>query len=314
MAPYKVKNYSDCYLYSIGRYEQNIYKFFIESEIINKDTPAFEDIKFSVKKLSPSMALNNTLDSPNVILLYHANPLPRAFKVFTAKDLKSGDKQLKVFIDMSDLVKTGNGSVEIHPANMDKFISYLTSALMMRIYYSYPEKLLNNSKLIDSANACFAELFTYVIDWLRISGVDRMREKCMYIASIYFQTCILNKDYTDSIEMRAKSISKITAKDIELLDIRMPDGAYKDINNFISAVGKILNADGLKLDNFIEKWLHLFGAGTQFAVEYFPALSTMITNTYNGSYMNNQKTIEKICGRSIVDFTTALFSIGSTFK
>ena len=143
-APYKIKNYSDCYLYNIGRYDQNIFKYFMASKIIDKNTSAFEDIKFTVKRLAPSPSFINTLESPNVVLLYHGNPLPRAFKVFTAKDLKSGDKKLKVFIDMSDLISTKSGDVEIHPANMDKFISLLGTAVMMRIYYSFPDRIFNN--------------------------------------------------------------------------------------------------------------------------------------------------------------------------
>lgn len=313
-APYKIKNYSDCYLYGIGRYDQNVFKYFMASSVINTNDPAFEDIKYNVKRLSPSPSFINTLESPNVMLLYHSNPLPRAFKVFTAKDLKSGDKKLKVFIDMSDLISTKSGKVEIHPANMDKFISLLGTAVMMRIYYSYPDKLFNSSTLMDSATRSFAKLFTYVIDYMRISGVDRMRDKVEYMSSIYFQTCVCGREYSESIERRAKIVSGISAKDVELIDVRLDADAYKNIDTFVKAIAKIINADSLKLDNFIEKWLKLFGSGTQFATEYFPAFSKMLTDTYVGAYMNNQKTIEKIVGRDIVTYSTNLFRIGEDLR
>lgn len=113
-APYKIKNYSDTYLYGVGRYEQNIFKFFMASKVIDKNSEAFEDLRFNVKKLSPNTSIADTLDSPNVVLLYHDNPLPRAFKVFAAKDMKSGDKKLKVFIDMSDIISTKSGKIDLY--------------------------------------------------------------------------------------------------------------------------------------------------------------------------------------------------------
>ena len=310
MPQYKTKRYSDCYLYGIGDYEKNLYQYFIRSEVLNKNSEAFEDIKYDVKRLQPSMSLTRTLESPNVVLLYHEAPLPRAFKVFTAKDLKSGDNKLKVFIDMSDIVSTKNG-ITIHPSHMDKFISYLTSALVMRIYYSFPERLLNKSDIVRTSTQCFAELFSYVIDYLRISGTDNLREKCLYMASMYYQINILGKDPgMGSIETVAKNISKISNKTMELVDIQMENDVFKNINTFVQNIAKVINAKDLKLDNFIEKWATLYGSGTHFALEYYPAFSTMITNAYNGSYLNNQKIIEKICGKDLVTYTVAVFRTG----
>lgn len=314
-APYKIKNYSDTYLYGVGRYEQNIFKFFMASKVIDKNSEAFEDLRFNVKKLSPNTSIADTLDSPNVVLLYHDNPLPRAFKVFAAKDMKSGDKKLKVFIDMSDIISTKSGKIDVHPANMDKFISFLAAAMMMRVYYSYPDKLFNSNRLMDSGTRCFADLVTYVIDYLRISGVDKLREKCKYMAAMYFQLNVLGREYTQSIETRAKNISGLSAKDIEVIDVMLSDtNAYKDIKEFIAAISKVIRAEGLKLDVFVEKWISLFGSGTQFATEYFPAFSKMITDAYLGSYLNNQKTIEKVCGRSIVEYSVTLFNIGGELR
>lgn len=311
----KPKNYADCYLYGRSNYEKPIYEFFIKSNIIDKNSEAFEDIKYDVKRLQQSIYLTQTLESDNVILLYHTVALPRAFKVFAAKDLKSGDKQLKIFIDMSDIISTKTGRITIHPSNMDKFISYLTSAMMMRIYYSYPEKLTDRSKLVDSGTYCFSELFYHVIDYLRISGADKLREKTVYIASMYYQLNILGKEYSPSVETRCKSFSKINTKDIEILNLQLGKDTYNNINELIISLSKVLNANGLRLENFLDRWLKLYGAGTQFALEYYPAFSTMITNVYNGSYLvTGQKIVEKICGRTLVDYTNTLFSVASEFK
>ena len=37
----------------------------------------------------------------------------------------------------------------------------------------------------------------------------------------------------------------------------------------------------------------------------------MMTNCYVGCYINNQKTIEKVAGRDMVDFTKGILMIGN---
>ena len=98
-----------------------------------------------------------------------------------------------------------------------------------------------------------------------------------------------------------------------MLDYQIPEDAFNDINTFINALNNILKIGTLKIDNFIEKWVYLYKSGTQFATELFPAFATMMTNAYTGSYINNQKTIEKITnnGRDMVTFVTALLQVGS---
>jgi hypothetical protein len=48
--------------------------------------------------------------------------------------------------------------------------------------------------------------------------------------------------------------------------------------------------------------MYLFNPSTVFALEYMPAFQSMLTNAYVGAYLNNQKTIEKICGKSMVQY------------
>ena len=60
--------------------------------------------------------------------------------------------------------------------------------------------------------------------------------------------------------------------------------------------------DKLTVDIVVEKWMYLFNPSTVFALEYMPAFQSMLTNAYVGAYLNNQKTIEKICGKSMVQY------------
>ena len=99
-----------------------------------------------------------------------------------------------------------------------------------------------------------------------------------------------------------------------MVSMQLTDDCFNNINTFIANIAKVIRAEGLKLDNFIEKWVFLYHSGTQFATELYPAFSTMITNAYGGAYLNNQKLIEKICGKSMVNYTTTLLRLGSELK
>ena len=52
-----------------------------------------------------------------------------------------------------------------------------------------------------------------------------------------------------------------------------------------------------------------FGPGTVFGLEYLPALSAMLTDAYSGGYLNQQKTIEKICADNMVEYNKSLFTM-----
>lgn len=309
------KKVSDTYLYKVGEYEKRLYKWFIESTVIDKDDESIQDIRYDVKRGQNTTVLLKVFDSRNVVLLKNNVAQPRAFKVFAADDVKSGDKKRKVFIDVTDVITFANGRYEIKPRDLDKFVSYLMTALCYLIYYADPDRIVNNSSLIDTGNEAFSKLFTYCIDSLRIGGVDKVREKTLYLSSLYYQSNLLGKDFTSSVENRAKRVSGLNSREIEMLDAQLNSDAFKDIKCFVDALAKVLRCEGsLKIDNFVERWYFLFGSGTQFSMELYPAFSSLLTNAYNGAYLNNQKTIEKVLGRTLIEYTLALLRLGSELQ
>lgn len=308
------KRLSDSYLYGVSDYEKNLYKFFVQSKVLDKTEDGFEDIRYDVKRGQNSTALMKVFDSNNVVFLTNTVALPRSFKVFAASDIKSGDNKTKIFIDVTGVIKLINGKYVVTRNDLDKLVSYLMSALAYLIYYADADRIINNTRLLDTGSKAFSELFTYAIDSLRVGGVDRLREKCLYLGSVYYQVSILGKDFTDSVTNRAKKISGLSTRDIEILEVSLDGNTFKDIFHFVQTISRVIRAEGLKLDNFIEKWLFVFGPGTQFATELYPAFSSMVTNAYCGGYLNNQKVIEKILGRTLVEYSVALLQLGSDLQ
>ena len=47
--------------------------------------------------------------------------------------------------------------------------------------------------------------------------------------------------------------------------------------------------------------MFLYGSGTALALEFLPSLLSLVTDAYCGVYLNNQKSIEKILGKDLVE-------------
>jgi len=309
MEKVKTKTFANTYLYGMTEnYEKKLFDFIMKADQINKADSSFDDIRYEVKKRQVTNSLVKILDSKMVILLMRAEPLPKAFKVFTAKDVKS-DGKMKVFIDCSGLINFIDGRYSCN--NIDILIAYLLSAMNQYIYYVDPNRIVINNNIITDGALCFSALFTSIVDHVeKISIVSSTKNKCLYMSALYYQINILNKEINDGVKATCRKVSGLSEREEEIILIQLEENSLLNIKYFIDSITKILKLNKITLDIFLEKWLYLYGVGTQFALELYPAFAEMITDAYVGCYINNQKTIEKICGRNMVDFTNAIFKIG----
>lgn len=309
METIKAKNYGETFLYGKVDYERKLINFLTSSDEIDKKSDRFQDIAFDVKRRQVTTSLYNVLMSDSVVLLANAKPLPKSFKVFVAKDIRSSDKKDKVFIDVSEIIKTKNGLY--HCTNVDVLIAYLVSAMNCRIYYADPRRILTNNNLLESGTEIFVDLFTFVLDHLNLSGLSVSKTKCEYLAAMYFQCGILAKEMNDTTINRAVKISKISDRDLKVINLLVEEIDFLNIDRFIKKISTIMNIEKFTTDVFIEKWIYLYGPSTHFACEIYPAFATMIINAYCGVYLNNQKTIEKRIGNNLTKFVNAIFVIGA---
>lgn len=307
------KTYSNTFLYNKANleYEKNLFHFIMKAERIDKSSEEFEDIKYDVKRRQITNSLLKVLESPNTILLSNPAPLPKAFKVFVAKDVKGGGKDLKLFIDTSEILKKVNGKWKCH--NIDILIAYLLSGMDQFIYYKDPKRVVMNSDIILYGAKIFSKLYTFIIDYLfKISSTSGAKNKCLYLSSMYFLVNILDKD-PEQAKVTARKISQLSIREEEMLYLQMDDdeeSCFTNIKIFTENLSKALRLGNLTVDILVEKWIYLYGTGTQFALELYPAFSAMITNVYMGCYVNNQKTIEKIIETDLVYYSKAVILIG----
>jgi len=73
---------------------------------------------------------------------------------------------------------------------------------------------------------------------------------------------------------------------------------FDNIKSFVSKLATLIKVPGIKVDNVLDKSVSI-RSNTVFSLEYYPALSAMLTDAYCGAYINNQKTIEKVVGNTL---------------
>lgn len=309
------KTYSQTYLYGqYNEYEKKIYEFIIKSEHIDTNSAEFKDILYDVKRRRISDHLAKIITSDNVVLAINdGKPLPKAFKVFVAADVKDSNK-VKVFIDVTDCIVYKDG---VYVCNkLDWLISYTINAMTAYIYVKAENKLLNNASILKDGCDAWVSCFSYIIDRMyKVSTVPQIKRRIDYLAAIYYQVNIMCRDLQrseDSIKANAIRTSNIDPRDAKVVDIMIQDGDFYNINSFVMALERIMQLKDIKTGNIVSYWMNAFGPGTVFALEYFPAFSAMMTNTYVGAYLDQQMTIEKVAGQSMVRFTKTILQIGAS--
>lgn len=311
------KTYAGTYLYrQYHEYEQKILTFLMKGTEIDRYTDDFDDIRYEVKKRQVSNSLVKILDSKSVVLVVGTEPMSKAFKVFCAKDVKGPRKdKMKVFIDCTNIIKVdpNSGKYTCTGNNIDILISYLVSAMHTYIYYIDEFRLTNNNKIMSTGAQVFASLFTHVVDYVcKISSMPSVKAKCLYLTSLYYLANVIGKDYnTESCRKIAKKISGLSDRDAGIVDLQIKSESMMNIKMFVEMLSDVLHIPKLTLDVILERWMTIYGTGTVFALEMFPAFATMITDAYVGAYLNNQKSIEKITGTGMVEFTKTILAIGA---
>lgn len=311
------KNYASTYLYSMyNQYEKETVDFLLKADRFDQNSSEFEDIVYEVKKRQISPAIVKVLASSNVVLMSNSKPLSKAFKVFCAKDIKNNEG-LKVFIDVSGIIKKNpdSGKYTCSRSDIDIFISYLVDAMSTFIYYSPKgtDRIVNNSKIRSVGAKTFADLYSHIVDYLcKISTISGSKNKCCFMAAMYYLVNLLGADpNSDATKAIAKKVSNISEREAEIILIQMKPDSFNNIKFFTESVADVLHLNKLTLDTIVEKWMYIYGTGTVFALELLPAFSNMLTDAYVGAYINNQKTIEKIAGTGMVEFTKTILTIGA---
>ena len=318
-----MKSLSDSYLYQkYPKYQERMLDALMKDPIIDKTTDIFKDVIHDVERMKIiSDPLSRILTSTNVLLLNCVNPLPRSLKIFASRDPRSKDPGIKIFIDVTNVI-TKNEKTGRYNIDDVKLLSYLMDAAVTMIYHKSATTLLKRSDLVQLATSAFAKMFTYIIDYLvKVSIQESNKIKTVYLSAMYFLEGVLSMNNPSGSAAVAKKIAGISDRESTMLEILIdkacnPRGGksfnpYDSIKTFVTTLVNVLHLNDkiITTDIVVEKWLTQYGPGTVFGLEYFPAFSNALTDAYNGGYLNNQKTIEKVCGQEMLDYSKKIIDI-----
>lgn len=309
-----MKKFNETYLYrKMPDYEKDIYKLILKADRVEKSHESFNDIKYEIKRKNIDATLVKIIESNRIVLMLPETPMPKAFKVVTYSDIRN-DKKTKVFIDCTGVIeKSGNGYRLVNNgAAVNILICYLFAARTAFIAEAKPEMLTMNTELTQSGTRAFAALVNYIVDYIGKININvEARNKCLYLASVYYQVNLLGKDIeSPSVRNTALKISGISERQANIIEIDYEQDSFDNIDKFIDLIREVLHVKGLTTDTFIEKWMWRFGTGTVFATESFVYFAQMISDAYIGAYINGQKDIEKVTRQNMVDFFKTLLRIG----
>lgn len=321
-----MKLISNSYLYQIADFGPNIYKYLVHAHVIDKSSDSFTDIVYDVKRRVNSIILKVLLSNKVRLLIDETDAgVARAFKVIYAKDPKSKDKNKRyVYIDCTGIINFENGIYKCK--NIGILISYLTTAMVYILYNGANKAITSNHTVTRSGAEAFVDLMLYVLSNLKvpITYMDN-KEKMSFVLAEYFLTCIMEFDYNaGEVYNTAKQISGIKdKKTCDFLHVRFgtSTGEHCDIKRFLEEFSLAFvenedvnssNKNKLDVDAVSRRWMHAYGPGTFLGLECFVPFSAILTDCYNGAYINNQNTIEKIVGgKNVHKFTNELIKIGS---
>ena len=263
-----IKNYNNTYLYNASdNYQKAIMEYIMKADRVNQFDEQFENMRYDLTKRQITSDLTKVLLNDHIILMHYPQKvIPLALNVFTAKDISE-------FRLVDGQWRTNS---------IDVFVSHLVSAMMQLIYYTDPNRLIMNSSLMKYARNSFSILFSYIIDYIyKINNIESMRNNCLYISALYFTKCICNMEITEAVYTSARNLAGISERQADIVHMYIDEHSFDNIKTFVDTLSKVLKISKMTLDVIVEKWIYLFKSSTLFALEMFPAFSTMITlNSY----------------------------------
>ena len=310
----KPKNFADCSLYAKTNAEgftaeKQLIDFLINGQRINYGDSAFKNIRDNLKSRVNAAVLYRLLQNGGIHFVIAKRELPAAFKIFYAKDPKSASKHKAIFVDVTGLIYEQGGV--FYCKDIDKFSTYLLGVLANYLYYLDNNKLLRNGALQRSSVSAFCKMFGGLLDYLRITGYMENKQKILYITGVYFGVNVMGLDMATAqkVSMVANKMSMQEAKAADYYYVA--EDEFIDIDAFCNAIINTFKLKGLTTGVVLDRWYFLYGKGTHFALELYPAFLQAIMYAYSGTYLNNWKRIESVTGRDMTDIATTVLKIGA---
>lgn len=301
-----MKTYKDSYLYNnkVSKAADNsdvkstnnaLIEFIKTCHRIEVNEDSFRGVLDDIKFQNSGSLLYAIAIDPRVKICIANTELPRAFKVLDAYDIKN-NKQPTVFIDATGIIEYKNGRYFCR--KIDTLCAYLFDAMIYLIYRYSPSRFSANAAVLASATECYVSMFSYIIDYMRIIGYSVNKNKINFLAGMFFLVNMVGLDLNAAKNIAAK-VADVNPRDLNAYSLYFDDvNMFTNIASFIQTISNLFNLKGFTLEVFVSKWIYLFGTGTHYATELFTSFLVLMCNACSGSYIVNQRTVQKCCGKN----------------
>lgn len=272
-----------------------LYRNRIESNIKNgEDIKDTEDFKIILERMNNRFTvpnyLNNFCNSKNLKFIYvkGVNP-PKGFNVINTGNI--------VFIDCSNIVYKNLNTGKFECREESILLHHIYTALTSYTINKYPTSFLRKGEFIMYSTKIFVDMFAYTYEFIyKLSANLYSYDKLKYMAGIYFQINHLGLSYQDASKNSIK-ISDIGQTMASIVDMKIkPEFMENGFMKFFTSIKDIIEVrKDVDIQLFTQKWMSLYGEGSQFALELLLPFLDLITSVSDNIYLFNKNTIEKVC-------------------
>lgn len=294
----KPKLYSDCFLFKSNVYETKLINYIKHAEELDKNSDKFFYVLNAFKNSYPKWLYRFVASDRCVFFVPNKSfPVVKAFNSFAITKGNNKNQHLAIINAHLLNVHLKSNAYVLNSNAESAMLGYSVAAATHYTYLMKPTVYTTNSKIVVNGGESFARLVNHILHYLyKINSIPALKEKVNLFSKIYFYRNLMRFDMEKALKL-AKKDSTVTDHEIALLNADEPE-AYENIDVFINDVlAKLPGLEKLTTAIFVEKWIQMYGVGTEFAMEMLPAFLTLFTNLYVSAYICNIQLIQTITGK-----------------
>ena len=272
-----------------------LYRNRIESNIKNgKDIGDSEDFKIIMERTNNKFTLpnylNNFCKSKNLKFIYvEKTTPPKGFNVINTGNI--------IFIDCSNILYKNPNTGKFECREESILLHHIYTALTSYTINKYPSAFLRKGEFIMYSTKIFVDMFAYTYEFIyKLSANLYSYDKLKYIAGIFFQVNHLGLSYQEASKNSIK-ISGIEQNVASVVDMKVnPEVMENGFLKFFTSIKDIIEVrKDVDIQIFTQKWMSLYGEGSQFALELLLPFLDLVTSVSDNVYIFNKNAIEKVC-------------------
>lgn len=292
----EIKNNYQKYSYFFNITDQ--YKVRITDNIkFGDDISNSQDLEVIMERLNKKYTipkyLNDFCKSKSLKFIYSKSPNPKGIPLVSMDKNNS----IVIYLNCSNILFKNKSTNKLECRDDSILLHYLYSSIFTYSILKYPNMFLRKSEFVLYSTKIYSNLFTYVYEYLyKLSSNLYSYDKLKFLSCLFFQHNILGIELNDAVRNSSKISGLSNQKIIDGMMMRVADEYIKgDFSNFFKNIKDIIDIrKEVELSLFVEKYMSLYGEGTQFMLELISPFIDNITAISDNIFVNNKTTIEKI--------------------